>query len=306
MIQNPILYGWEHQVQGKNVLATYNLNDFKTLTAHIEFPKINKSGETEMVNFLNQWITDPSARKYKTVDNIPYPIGTKIINDSEIYNEFNGFDTALITEEEYNKLDGDKYIKIMAEHIKLLTDYHEESFLYIANYIAHLFQYPNELPLIALLFKSEEGVGKDTLIEILEKILGSQYVFRDQDANSLFGEKNGDSRKNKLIIQLDELSASDGRNYESQIKGIITSTHNNIRELFKNSYKQKNNARVIASVNTENPIKISPSDRRWAVFRCSAKKQESYYDTLYREVVNNPNALKCIAYSFLNMDIKWI
>ena len=303
MIQNPILYGWEHQVQGKNVLATYNLSDFKTLTAPYEYPKINKFGETEMVNFLSEWIRDPSARKYKGLDNIPYPIGTKIINNSEIYNEFNGFDTPLITEEEYQKLDGDKYVKIMAEHIKLLTNYHEESFLYIACYIAHLFQYPNELPLIALLFKSEQGVGKDTLIEIIEKILGGQYIFRAQDASTLFGEKNGDSRKNKLIIQLDELSASDGRKYESDIKGLITSTQNNIRELYKNSYRQKNNARIICSVNTENPIKISQSDRRWAVFRCGAKKEQSYYDTLYREVVNNPNALKCIAYSFLTMDI---
>ena len=40
-----------------------------------------------------------------------------------------------------------------------------------------------------------------------------------------------------------------------------------------------------------------------AVFRCGSKKDEQYYDTLYREVVNNPDALKCIAYSFMTMDI---
>ena len=102
---------------------------------------------------------------------------------------------------------------------------------------------------------------------------------------------------------MNELKASDGKKYESDIKGLITTTKNNIRELYKNAYKQKNNARVIASVNTENPFKVSSSDRRWAVFRCGSKKDEPYYDTLYREVVNNPNALKCIAYSFLTMDI---
>ena len=303
MIQNPILYGWEHKVHGKNVLATYNLSDFKTLTAPYEYLKISKSGDTEMCNFLNEWIKDPTARKFKAVDNIPYPIGTIIENNTEVYNEFNGFDTDKITEEEYQRLDGDKYVELFANHLELLTNYHKESFIYLCNYIAHLFQYPNELPLIAILFKSEEGVGKDSLIEIIEKILGTDYIFRAEDASSLFGDKNGDSRKGKLLIQLNELKASDGKKYESDIKGLITTVKNNIRELYKNAYKQKNNARVIASVNTENPFKVSSSDRRWAVFRCGQKKDEEYYDTLYREVVLNPNALKCIAYSFLTMDI---
>ena len=303
MIQNPVMYGWEHKVKGKNVLATYNLSDFRTLTAPYEYAKVNNGGEPEMVNFLNEWIKDSTARKFKAVDNIPYPIGTIIENNTEVYNEFNGFDTDLITEEEYKRLDGDKYVKIMADHIKLLTNNDEKSFIYLAKYIAHLFQYPNELPLIAILFKSEEGVGKDSLVEIIEKILGTDYIFRAEDASSLFGEKNGDSRKGKLIIQLNELKASDGKKYESDIKGLITTVKNNIRELYKNSYKQKNNARVIASVNTENPFKVSSSDRRWAVFRCGQKKDEEYYDTLYREVVLNPNGLKCIAYSFLTMDI---
>ena len=303
MIQNPILYGWEHEVQGKKVLATYNLSDFKTLTAAYQYLKMNKDGEPELINFLNEWIKDDNIRKYKAVDNIPFPIGTEITQDSEVYNEFNGFDTELISEEQYEELNGDKYVKIFAEHIKLLTNYHEESFIYLANYLAHLFQYPNELPLIAILFKSEEGVGKDSLIEVLEKILGSNYFHRAEDASSLFGEKNGDSRKGKLVIQLNELKASDGKKYESDIKGLITAVQNNVRELYKNSYKQKNNARVIGSVNTENPFKVSSSDRRWVVFRCGSKKDEQYYDTLYREVVNNPNALKCLAYSFMTMDI---
>jgi hypothetical protein len=303
MIQNPILYGWEHEVQGKKVLATYCLSDFKTLTASYQFLKLNKFGEAEYVNFLNEWIKDENIRKYKAVDNIPFPIGTDITQDSEIYNEFSGFDTELITKQEYEELNGDKYVKILAEHIKLLTDYHEESFIYLANYLAHLFQYPNELPLIAILFKSEEGVGKDSLIEIIEKIFGSTYFHRAEDASSLFGDKNGDSRKGKLVIQLNELKATDGKKYESDIKGLITTVQNNVRELYKNAYKQKNNARVIASVNTENPFKVSSSDRRWVVFRCGSKKDEQYYDTLYREVVNNPNALKCIAYSFMTMDI---
>ena len=303
MIQNPIMYGWEHEVQGKKVLATYSFNDFKTLTASYKFLKTGRDGEPEEMNFFNEWITDSNIRKYKAVDNKPYPIGSKIIQDSEVYNEFNGFDTELITEEEYEELNGDKYVEIFAEHLKLLTNYDEKSFIYLANYIAHLFQYPNELPLIAILFKSEEGAGKDSLVEIIEKILGTDYIFRAEDASSLFGDKNGDSRKGKLLIQLNELKASDGKKYESDIKGLITTTKNNIRELYKNAYKQKNNARVIASVNTENPFKVSSSDRRWAVFRCGSKKDEPYYDTLYREVVNNPNALKCIAYSFLTMDI---
>jgi len=303
MIQNPVMYGWEHKVKGKNVLATYNLSDFRTLTAPYEYAKVNNGGDPEMVNFLNEWIKDSTARKFKAVDNIPYPIGTIIENNTEVYNEFNGFDTDLITEEEYQRLDGDKYVELFANHLELLTNHHKESFIYLCNYIAHLFQYPNELPLIAILFKSEEGVGKDSLVEIIEKILGTDYIFRSEDASSLFGDKNGDSRKGKLIIQLNELKASDGKKYESDIKGLITTVKNNIRELYKNAYKQKNNARVIASVNTENPFKVSSSDRRWAVFRCGSKKDEQYYDTLYREVVNNPNALKCIAYSFLTMDI---
>jgi hypothetical protein len=101
MIQNPIMYGWEHEVQGKKVLATYSFNDFKTLTASYKFLKTGRDGEPEEMNFFNEWITDSNIRKYKAVDNKPYPIGSKIIQDSEVYNEFNGFDTELITEEEY-------------------------------------------------------------------------------------------------------------------------------------------------------------------------------------------------------------
>ena len=91
---------------------------------------------------------------------------------------FDGFRTKMPnTDKEYD-FDVDKEVSRFLNHLKLLVGHEEDAYNYLINYIADLLQNPQKLPEVCLVFKSKQGLGKDLMINYIEKLIGDKYVYR--------------------------------------------------------------------------------------------------------------------------------
>ena len=147
---------------------------------------------------------------------------------------------------------------LFLNHVNILSNEDPKVNKFLLDYLAHLIQKPYEIPETAILMKSRQGAGKDTLIDFIEKIIGVKYTKRTEKLDELFGQFN-DSLKNKLIVQIDEIGGKDGFVNKESIKRLITTKRLNINEKGVKIYENNNYARVFIFTNNINPIAL-PSD----------------------------------------------
>lgn len=294
MIQNPVMFGREYYNEyDKKETIFYTKSDFDILTSDIQFDGFNKkSGEIEKKNFFKEWLKDPNKRIYQKNEWIP----NNTYDNEKIYNTFTGF--KLYEEPRVYKQDA---INLFLDHIKLLVNYDEDSFRYVLNYNAQMIQYPDELPAVALLFKSQQGIGKDLMLDIIERIIGAELMYRTSKLDEIFGNFNG-ALKNNLIVQLNEVQGCDGFENKEKLKDLITSKTHNINEKNMKPYKQNNYSRVFIFSNNLNPIEIPYDDRRFCVFKGGKNKSSSYYKALVN-ILDNEDALKSILSYLKNVDL---
>ena len=288
LVKNPLTFCFEND---KASLSMYNRADFSALVEPVQYQIISKNGDVENRNLFKCWMKDKQRREYDRIDFVPT---FKEIN-SKIYNTFKGFQ---FTGE--NNSNSEAVERFMT-HLKLLVNFEEKSFIYLKNYIAHLFQKTDVLPGIALLFKSQQGVGKDLMIDFIQKILGNDLVYRTAKLNDIFEKFNG-CLKNKVILQLNEIQGGDGFARKEDLKNLMTQKDHNINEKNLKQYSLTNYLRIIIFSNNLIPVEIPYDDRRYCVFKCGRKQPRQYYNDLLKDL-NDDSALNSILTYFKNIDI---
>ena len=129
-------------------------------------------------NFISNWILDPNKRQYDKI--VFQPIGTKtqIEVNPNLYNSWNGFNIERLIKNQDVKYN-EEYIKMFLKQIDYLIGDEpkaDKAKQYILYWLAQIIQYPEDMPLVALLFYSDfKGIGKNLFQEILKLIIGEQY-----------------------------------------------------------------------------------------------------------------------------------
>ena len=284
MINEPLLFGRERIENNKKIYYLYSKTEMNTLTATYQ---IANEITSKPESFFNRWIIDSSKRFYEKQIFIP----NDDYDSSKYYNLFTGFNYT-------NDMDmvltpDNKYIKFFEDHIKLLCNNDEVASNYLIKYIADLIQNPHILPEVAVVMCGGKGVGKDLLIDILVKLIGHEYSTRTQSFGTLFGNFNS-AVKNKLIIQLNEVSGGDGFKQKEELKDFITKKKITINEKMLKPYDLNNYARLFISCNNNNPIEITSDNRRYFVIEAGEKQNSNYYDNMYNNVLGNDEAMNTI------------
>lgn len=290
MIKSPLIFIQEDTYKDKKTYNLYGKEDFKTLTAPYTIDIKDKE-----VPFINEWLKDSNKRLYKQIDFIP---SYDNVSD-ETFNTFTGFDYSdyPITSSKHPAID--KYIS----HMKILVNNCEQSTQYLINYIAHMIQKTTELPAVAILLKSKQGFGKDTFLDVIQKMMGQKYFYRTADLNEVFGSFNT-SLKHKLILQLNELEGKNGFHDKEKIKNLITEEYTNLNEKNIKSYKQTNYIRLFICSNNLTPIEIPHDDRRFVVFKSQRQKPDkSYFQDIRNTIINNDEAVFALYEYFNTIDI---
>lgn len=141
--------------------------------------------------------------------------------------------------------------------------------------IAWMVHKPNRKMITAPVFISEvHGVGKDTLINIIAKLIGEQYVQKIDQAQQLIESKLNLSKA--LLLYVQELQLGKGLSARNEIdklggrlKTIITESKQRCEEKFIQSFEAISfcNVTIASNRNTVAQL-IDNTDRRYNIFDC--------------------------------------
>ena len=226
--------------------------------------------------FVSRWIEDPHRLAYRRTDFYPPPRTPR----RGVYNSFTPF-----VIENTPSPDDDGECPEIFEHIKSLVNYDDDSTYYVLSYLAHLVQKPGEKPGVALVFKSDEGAGKSSFFEkIGHVILGERYFIQTEDINKIVGRFS--MIRDRLLICKDEMAGKDGYANVESLKHLITEPLVATEKKHIDGEITKNYARILFFTNNDTPLKISESDRRYAVFEASKKYigNVDYFTTLHKKL----------------------
>ena len=107
------------------------------------------------------WRGLKNIRTFENVDFLPKPLPCP----KYTLNTFNGFRAEKLPDCQAKNID------LFLNHINILSGNDEKGTQYIINYLAHSLQKPGELPRVALVFQSDQGVGKNIFFENFVKNL---------------------------------------------------------------------------------------------------------------------------------------
>lgn len=273
VITDTMEYGFETD-SGYNIYSRSNFQD--KIACYIW--ESNRKGYLEEFRIFHKWQQDPERRSYARIDFVPNLDACP----ADVYNTFTGFAYSDYDSVDYEpKLD---VIDIFKYHISRLVNHEEHVLEYFINYFAHLFQKPYERPSVCLVLKSREGLGKDLLTGLIIKLMGNDLGLKTGNVNHLMGSFNG-TCKNKLLIQLNEMSGKDGFAFKDEIKDLITAEEITINQKGEKKYIQKHYSRYIFCSNNLTPLEIKADSRRFVVVSAQPvvpKKEEfrSFIDIL--------------------------
>ncbi len=241
-VENPVCYGYE-----KDGLIIYNLKDLKQLL---------KPYKIEKKEFVDLWLEDPTRRSYKKFDFVPN--STK----ADFYNHFQGF--------KYNNDKPIDYTKIQP-FLTLISDLlnnEECSITAFLDWMAWIRQYPEKKSEKAVVLYSEmQGVGKNTIIELLTRTIG--YSTTINDIKDLVRNFNT-HLTNKLIIYGDEVKVK-AREIRDDLKNLITKKEMIAEKKGIDAYKVADYSNYIFTSNNQNAFYIEPTDRRFILLELQNK-----------------------------------
>jgi hypothetical protein len=232
---------------------------------------------------------------YSHIDFMPFlREKDKPTNSDEIFNTFTGFPHIRALGED-SKADIKKLEPIL-NHIKnILCSRNETVFNYYIRYLAHTLQKPYEKPESAIIFISDQGLGKDIINhDFLKLVFGSKYVHRLGNLSDL--TKNFNKKlQNKLITVLGELKCYKSDPDLEGLKGMITNKSINIEPKGVDTYEVNDLQRFIFHTNKPIPLQIPQSDRRFLIHKIHSSfiQSREYYNELAKSVFD-----PSVAYDF--------
>ena len=209
-------------------------------------------------SFTHHWLERTDIRTYQNIDFMPYPQ----VCPPEVFNTFTGL-------EGIKKISNGANTDWFREHLCYLCGKDDAGTEYMMDYLAHMVQKPGELPRVACVFRSIEGVGKNTFFESFgNEVIGKQYVLQTAEPEDVIGRFN--MNQNKLMIIMDEAQGKDTFAASEKIKNLITADTLKWESKGVNSVTLKNLGRYIFFSNNDTPVKIGVTDRRFIMFECAA------------------------------------
>lgn len=282
-----------------NKVIIMSRTQIKTSYEHLTYEEIkfDKDGNPKITNtsFIDEWLKYPNIRKYNSIGIYPPPLQCP---DDE-YNMWKPFDMELIDEYEHKEED----LQIMLNHIKILCNNDDIIYQYIIRWIGQMIKYP-AIKTICPTLISKEGAGKGTLMKLLNRMLGSDKVFKsDRPSRDVWGDFNG-RMANSFLVNLDELSKKETVESTNYIKSLITEDTLSINNKGIGQYEIKSYHRFIITTNNEEPINTTKDDRRKLIIRSSDELigNKEYFVKMNDVLLPDINFVKTCYEYFKNLD----
>lgn len=249
--------------------------DFTSAYRHLKY--IDEKEKQQ--SFIHSWLNDENMKIYSEIDFRP-----KQITPSNIYNTFKCYNVEKLDEPSDNIDINDSLI---FKHLFNLCNNNDSVFNYVCMWLSRKLKNPSNLTNTALIFKSEEGTGKDIFFNWFgNSILGNDYYYNDDNIKNIIGDFNF-GIVNKILIIINETNSKATFEINENIKNAITKKINTINIKNKSQYENVNNVGYIFLSNNDNPLRIPINDRRFVAIECnnSIANNHEYFTNLRNEMI---------------------
>jgi hypothetical protein len=149
-------------------------------------------------------------------------------------------------------------------HLKnVLCSGDQSQYDYLLDWIAHLIQFPNEKPDVAVVMRGGKGVGKSLFASKLAKALGGAgMVFSGN--NLLTGRFTGHMR-NKLLFVLEESFWAGNKQDEARLKHLISDEQTTFESKGVDAQQGRSLSRIIMITNNDWSAPVSADERRYFI-----------------------------------------
>lgn len=245
------------------------------------------------ISVFDKWIKDSERRAF---DSVIFDPQQKNKND---FNTFTGF--------KYDETENPK--KSTKEIHKLLDHLLKPSYKkYLLEWLSFILKYKKRSNVGVLLYSHKHGVGKNSVIELIRKIIDDKYSSRIETIEELTKEFNS-FIESKIFIYGDEIKA---KNIDmcNALKNAVTRSEVKINNKGIKEYILDNFVNWFFTTNDRVPFKIEKNDRRWSILECNEKVlskelAKEFYDALedeeimcsfYHELLslNPPEKMECL------------
>jgi hypothetical protein len=284
----------------------------------------------QFVKYLNNYACEfefPLSYGYRTYKNVPYQIVNYNILCNRIGNNIKRWnmsniklrymsqvfivdknDPRYIDEKYYNiykapsmKKTDKKSIKEICPELhdylyRLIVRGNDKNYNALINYFAKMKQVGRTC--ISLILLGERGIGKSTVVFFCGYLVGkdnTEYTTIYKDITDLENRFNADSLTN-IVIAMEEITSNAGEYHKVQnkIKSLITEKQNVIERKGQDRFKTETLSNYIFLSNNDNPIHITPDNRRFFCFDVSTEEQRKveYFINLKKKIVENIEELR--------------
>jgi hypothetical protein len=174
---------------------------------------------------------------------------------------------------------------------------------WVKDWLADIFQNPNDKKGTALVFVGKQGCGKSIFFdELMKALLGEYHHYANgKDYNEQFNLE----LKDKLLINFDEGFATKSKSSEAKLKSFITQPQFKLQGKGTNATTILNPARAVFTTNDRFAINTAEDDRRFAIFRTVKEDYitPEYFDK-FLAAVGNREMLEKFMFELTTREIK--
>lgn len=194
----------------------------------------------------------------------------------------------------YERMEAVPTVTQRAEAVALFQDLlraicgdEEVVFAHVQKLMAHMIQRPLIKTGVMVAFASAlEGTGKDTVMGILQRIIGQQHVAHYTDTEA-FWEKHDTQREGAVFVYLEEACSNLNKKKDGQLKALVTSDWIHINRKGLKGYNVPNLGNMWMTTNEPEPFKVGETNRRGMLITPSGRNLkrdwDATYDIIHRE-----------------------
>jgi len=187
-------------------------------------------------------------------------------------------------------------------NLKLLTDFicdvwangDRNRYSYILGWFRSVVCNLNDINKTALVMISEQGCGKDTLVDFLNFMLGPENILRETGISNIV-QKHNTLIQGKRLVVVNEMASTreEFRSNFDKLKSYISDSTIRIEPKGINSYTVKNVSNFIMFSNHSDSIIVEGTDWRYAIFELSTKYRNNreYFGEIRKKCFNLDTAV---------------
>jgi hypothetical protein len=147
---------------------------------------------------------------------------------------------------------------------------------------AHLLQKPFEKTNVITAFASPiEGCGKDTLMGIISRLVGSSFTAH-YTSTEQFWDKHNDMSVGKGLVYLEEACSAMNKSKQGELKARATADSLSVNPKGFKGFNCPNIGRIYMTTNETEPFKVSKQDRRGFIIAPGGRLVDSDWVAVYK------------------------